>query len=104
MTVTTIAKMPEPPDQTRATPQAAAVTPQEEEQTQDLTVYFLPKSASETRGLGDSIGLSLADFSEHVVGAMERFNAHYQWEVEIEGEIKIGGVFGGTATLKISPK
>lgn len=70
----------------------------------DITVFFVPSSGNRTRGIEENLQLSLVDFSEKVAQAMGRFGEKYNWEVEIDGEVKIFGVFTGAAKLKISPK
>lgn len=70
----------------------------------DMTVYFVPSAGYGTRGLGETLRLSLVDFSEKIAQSMDRFGEKYKWELEIDGEVKIYGVFTGTAKLKISPK
>ena len=70
----------------------------------DMTVYFVPSVNNDTRGIGENLRLSLVDFSERIAQGMERFGEKYNWELEIDGEVKIYGVFTGAAKLKISPK
>lgn len=70
----------------------------------DTTVYFVPSADNGTRGIMDNVRLSLVDFSEKIAQSMGRFGEKYNWELEIDGEVKIYGIFTGTAKLKISPK
>ena len=55
-------------------------------------------------GMADHFRLSLAEFSERIIETMERFNEKYKWELEINGEVKVYGVFSGSASLTITPK
>lgn len=93
-------QMPVPP---QITPEPA--TEQSLTNKSDTEVYFAPLPAdAETRGITDNLKLSLADFTDRVVQCMEKFNEKYSWEIEVNGEIKVYGVFSGSAKLKIGPR
>lgn len=104
MEETPFEKMPEPPH-TGSASSGSAKQSITNVDTSDLEVYFAPLAMdAETRGITDSLKLSLADFSERIIQCMERFNEKYAWEIEVNGEIKVYGVFSGSAKLKISPR
>jgi hypothetical protein len=96
-------KMGEPPEINNKSEEDPGLSTISEENA--LEVYWLPsRSDAETRGIPNEFRIALADFSQQIVRSMERFNEKYNWEIEINGEVKIFGVFSGSAKLKIAPK